>query len=661
MKEKLTKIQRIAVSIVGIEFLLAIVFGSFFRMIIWPILFLIVLEIVLLFWTFDYLEKSVQQETSTIKHVLGKSTMLAYRLAGLGTVVYDENYVIISMSDLFKDLGIEKVGMKLLNWIPEANDLIAGSTDIAYVELEGRIFELTRQEDEPTIFFKDVTEINKLKDFLKQQELVIALASFDNYEESTLYADDADIALINAAIRTPLSEYAQTHGIFLRRLNNNRYLFILNEKIYEELVKDRFSILKKIRTVSASVDVSITLSMAFARGSHDFLELDEMVTKLMDLAQTRGGDQVAMQVKGADVQFFGGSSEATEKRSRVRVRVISHALRDLIMHSSNIIIAGHKTADFDCIGSALAVAKMSLALGKQACIITKTGGLEEKVAAALATHQAEFEKEGIVFVSENEALNQLREESLVIMVDHHNVQQSNGAKVEEVAKKVAIIDHHRRSSEMGVKPILLYIEAAASSANELVSEMIPYVAPKADISPLDASFMLAGMIIDTRQWRVRTSSRTYDAASAIRNYGGDPQVAYAYLRESYEEFQLKNNVMAKAIRKKNGIVIALVDQKSITRSMMSQIADEILNVQGSEAAFVIAEDEQGLSCISARSNGKINVQVIMENLGGGGHLSAAAVQRKDINIQELKKELVKQIDALDIGGYEHESDSQTGC
>ena len=398
--------------------------------------------------------------------------------------------------------------------------------------------------------------------------------------------------------------------------------------------------------------------MAFAKGTSNFLELDEMVTKLLDLAQTRGGDQVAIQTKGEEVQFFGGSSEATEKRSRVRVRVISHALRDLILNSSNVIVAGHKDADFDCIGSALAVAKMTMSLGKDTSIIAKTGGLEEKVSAALEQHLSEFEEEGIHFISENEALNELREETLVIMVDHHNVQQSNGSKVEEQAKKVVIIDHHRRSSEMGVKPILMYIEAAASSANELVSEMIPYVAPKADISPLDASFMMAGMIIDTRQWRVRTGSRTYDAASIIRSYGGDPQVAYGYLKETYEEFQLKNQVMSNAERYEGGIVIALVSQKRISRSMMSQIADQILSVQGSEAAFVIANDEQGLSCISARSNGNVNVQRIMEKLGGGGHLSAAAVQRNDLSIEDLKTQLIQQIQQE--GGNRNESDLETG-
>ena len=658
MKEKLSQIQRMAAIVIGFELIVTIALGTVFKMTIWPMILVIVVEVVLLVWCFDYLEKSALEETTTIERVLGKSAMDGYRLAKLGMVVYDENYVVIQMSDLFKDLGIDRIGYKLLSWIPEANDLLSGAADISYVSLDGRVYELTRQEEEPIIFFKDVTDLNQLKDQLKQEKIVIAIAHFDNYEESTLYADEGDIAFINASIRTPLNVYAQEHKMFLRRLSNNRYLMVLNEKIYEELVEDKFSILRTIRKAANAVDVSITLSMAFAKGTSNFLELDEMVTKLLDLAQTRGGDQVAIQTKGEEVQFFGGSSEATEKRSRVRVRVISHALRDLILNSSNVIVAGHKDADFDCIGSALAVAKMTMSLGKDTSIIAKTGGLEEKVSAALEQHLSEFEEEGIHFISENEALNELREETLVIMVDHHNVQQSNGSKVEEQAKKVVIIDHHRRSSEMGVKPILMYIEAAASSANELVSEMIPYVAPKADISPLDASFMMAGMIIDTRQWRVRTGSRTYDAASIIRSYGGDPQVAYGYLKETYEEVQLKNQVMSNAERYEGGIVIALVSQKRISRSMMSQIADQILSVQGSEAAFVIANDEQGLSCISARSNGNVNVQRIMEKLGGGGHLSAAAVQRNDLSIEDLKTQLIQQIQQE--GGNRNESDLETG-
>ena len=486
--------------------------------------------------------------------------------------------------------------------------------------------------------------MNKYRGKYNEEHVVLGLASFDNYEESTMYADDADIANINATIRTPLNEYFQQYGVFLRRLNNNRYLLVLNERIYREIAADRFSILNIVRKASQKAEVSITLSMAFAKGSSNFAELDETVTKLMDLAQTRGGDQVAIQVVGEDVKYFGGSTEAAEKRSRVRVRVMAHALRDLIQHSSNVIICGHKNADFDCIGSAICLSKMASAFNKPVSIIAKTGGIEEKLEAAMKENEQEL-AEGVTFVTEGEAINQLKDDTLVIMTDHHNILQSNGAKLLEMAKRIVVIDHHRRSTDMGIKPILIYIEAGASSTCEILTEMIPFVSSKVDISELEATFMLAGMTIDTRKWRERTGVRTYDAASALRKLGADPQVAYDYLKDTYEEFALKSAIMNASESYPDGIVIAAVENEKITRSIMSQVADSLLSIQDVKAAFVIAQDKStGINSISARSNGEINVQAIMEAMHGGGHMTAAATQRKDATVKELKEELINIIE-----------------
>ena len=384
--------------------------------------------------------------------------------------------------------------------------------------------------------------------------------------------------------------------------------------------------------------------MAFAKGSSNFAELDETVTKLMDLAQTRGGDQVAIQVVGEDVKYFGGSTEAAEKRSRVRVRVMAHALRDLIQHSSNVIICGHKNADFDCIGSAICLSKMASAFNKPVSIIAKTGGIEEKLDAAMKENEKEL-AEDITFVTEGEAINQLKDDTLVIMTDHHNILQSNGAKLLEMAERIVVIDHHRRSTDMGVKPILIYIEAGASSTCEILTEMIPFVSSKVDISELEATFMLAGMTIDTRKWRERTGVRTYDAASALRKLGADPQVAYDYLKDTYDEFVLKSAIMNASERYPDGIVIAAVENEKITRSIMSQVADSLLSIQDVKAAFVIAQDKStGINSISARSNGEINVQAIMEAMHGGGHMTAAATQRKDATVKELKEELINIIE-----------------
>jgi c-di-AMP phosphodiesterase-like protein len=601
-------------------------------------------------------DAALEDLSSGVKNTLGSAAEEAYLTGEVGMLIYDDSYVITWMSELFEVRNLDKVGHKLLNWVPEADDLISGKTDTAHVTLDERVYEISRKEDAPVLFFKDVTELSEVTRKYNDEATVLGIASFDNYDESTEYADETDAANISAAVRVPVNEYCTAHKILTKRLGNSRYLLILNEKTFAELAADHFSILGKVRKAAQKLDVSITLSMAFARGTADLEELDDMVSNLMDLAQTRGGDQVAVQEAGEDVRYFGGSSEATEKRSRVRVRVISHALRDLIQRSSNVIICGHRTADFDCIGSAIAIAQMVKALHRKAVIIAKTGGIEEKLNAVLEANSSELANE-VTFVTENEALNQLSGSTLVIMTDHHNLKQSNGSKVLENARKVVVIDHHRRSTDMGVKPVLVYIEAGASSTSELLTEMIPYVSNSTDISPLDATIMMTGMIVDTQQFRVRTGSRSYDAASALREYGADPQTANGYLKDTFDEFLEKEKVLQKSERYDHGVVLAPITEMNLSRSIMSQVADRLLGIQDVHAAFVLSKDTDGEYAISARSDGKINVQLIMEKMGGGGHLSAAAMQRTSGSIEDIRKELLKILDEYFKEEETDESDS----
>ena len=644
MQQKMSRIKQIVFVALAIQLAVIILLQLIFKINILPGILVLIVEALITVYLLDYFQSANEEESIGLEKYLGGSYAEAYLVGGVGMMNYDENYVITWQSELFKERGLDRIGSKLLTWLPEANDIISGETEKVSVTIDQYVYEVSKRENAPTIFFKDITLLNKYRGKYNEEHVVLGLASFDNYEESTMYADDADIANINATIRTPLNEYFQKFGVFLRRLNNNRYLLVLNEKIYREIAADRFSILNIVRKASQKAEVSITLSMAFAKGSSNFAELDETVTKLMDLAQTRGGDQVAIQVVGEDVKYFGGSTEAAEKRSRVRVRVMAHALRDLIQHSSNVIICGHKNADFDCIGSAICLSKMASAFNKPVSIIAKTGGIEEKLDAAMKGNEKEL-AEDITFVTEGEAINQLKDDTLVIMTDHHNILQSNGAKLLEMAERIVVIDHHRRSTDMGVKPILIYIEAGASSTCEILTEMIPFVSSKVDISELEATFMLAGMTIDTRKWRERTGVRTYAAASALRKLGADPQVAYDYLKDTYDEFVLKSAIMNASERYPDGIVIAAVENEKITRSIMSQVADSLLSIQDVKAAFVIAQDKStGINSISARSNGEINVQAIMEAMHGGGHMTAAATQRKDATVKELKEELINIIE-----------------
>lgn len=639
MQQKMSNIKSRLIIAVIIQTVLLLAFRFVLNQSILTASTILVLEALMLYYAFNTFEVLSEEYIRGVSDVLGSTARDAYLFGELGVVIYDDEHVITWMSDLFALRGISEVGSKVLGWLPDAEPLLKGKADQTIVKIGDRTYEVARKDDEQALLFKDITELNNYRMAFEDGRIVVGMASLDNYEESTQYEDEAVVSAINLAVRTPFTEYCKEHGILVKRVSNYRYFMVLNEKIFQDLASDHFSVLNTVRKAAQKQDVSITLSMAFARGTTNYEDLDDMVARLMNLAQSRGGDQVAVQMAGEDVKYFGGSSEATEKRSRVRVRVMAHTLRELISRSSNVIICCHRMADFDCIGSALGVACITQTLKKPTCIIAKTGGIEEKLNAVLEANKEELEKE-VMFVTEQEALNQLKEKTLVIMVDHHNTRQSNGGKVLEMAKTVAVIDHHRRSSEMGVQPVLLYVEASASSASELIVEMMPYISNRIKLSELDATIMLAGMTVDTQRFRVRTGARSFDAASNLRRLGADPLKVDEYLKDSFDEFAAKTSVLADSECYENGIIITPVKDRIMTRSMMSQIADDLLQIQDIKAAFVIANDDHEQTCISARSNGTMNVQVIMEKMSGGGHMTAAAMQRPVCDIEDVKNELL---------------------
>ena len=640
MRKSLSETRRILIIVTIVEALLLFFFRAGLDRMILPAVIILIIQVAAYFYLTERFESMMEEQAIGVRDALGVTAEKAFLFGEIGLLMYDDDYVITQMSELFEQRGLNHVGSKVLSWLPEVDPLISGQGDTATVQLDERMYEITRREDEPVLIFRDITEQHNAMLSYSEERPVIGIAVLDNYDEVTQYEDDASLSNINAAVRTPLTDYFRERGILLKRISNSRYYMVLNEKMFSDLVSDHFSILNTIRRSAAKQDLAISLSMAFARGTERLEELDEIAVKLIDLAQSRGGDQVVVQQAGGEVKYFGGSSEATEKRSRVRVRVMANTFRELISRSSNVIICGHRNMDFDCVGSAIGVARAATALNKQVCIIGKTGGIEEKLAKVLAKNAEELNQE-VRFVTESEAINQLQANTLTVMVDHHNIKQSNGSKLLESASKIAIIDHHRRSTEMGVKPVLVYIEAGASSACELITEMMPYISSRIEISELAANIMLAGMTIDTNRFHVRTGARTFEAAAALRKMGADPMQVDDYLKDTYDELTLKASCMSKAKRHDNAIITIPYKDGVLTRSLMSQVADQMLEIQGIDAVFVIADDTEGETAISARSNGKVNVQRIMEAIGGGGHMTAAAVQRKRCDIDDLERELLE--------------------
>ncbi|MFI3285009.1 MAG: DHH family phosphoesterase, partial [Erysipelotrichaceae bacterium] len=444
------------------------------------------------------------------------------------------------------------------------------------------------------------------------------------------------------------------HGMVVKSIQSNRFFVVLNEDILKAIIEDRFSILSATKRSSKHIDVLVTVSMAFARGSNNIKVLDETCNALLELAQSRGGDQVVMRKVDEDIQFFGGNSEAVEKRSKVRVRIMAHTFRDLIVKSSNVIICGHKEMDADCVGAALAMSNIVQLYRKQVSIVSKTGGIEPVIQEVMKKYDDVLSNKH-QFVTESEGLNQLQKDTLVIMVDHHDIEISNGKSILSQANKIAIVDHHRRKVDLQIQPILIYVEPGSSSTTELINEFIPYFSKTIDYTQEEANIMYLGLIIDTNNFVARTGSRTFDIASVLRQQGADPILCNQLLKEPYDHFAKRSTILSYA-KQDDEIIIALVDNQNIySRTLISQAANQLLAIKNVEAVFVGAYVEKNIVAISARSLGNINVQVIMEKMHGGGHLTQAATQIQNQSIAEINKELEKALKEYKMEEVENES------
>ena len=574
-----------------------------------------------------------------IAKILGSDAKEAFAYGDIGMLTYDENFIITWMSDFFIKRDINYIGEKVTKWIPEINKIFQGDEDNIIKLYQDAYYEIERKADSQMLFFKDITYLHQLELSYEAEHVVVGLIHLDNYDEATQYQEEMNISIIDSEIKQPIIDWAKANGMLIKRIKNDRFMVVLNEAIFNKLVEQRFMIMQEIQKTSDDYAIPITLSMAFARGTNDFQQLDEMLNSLLELAQSRGGDQVAIKKFGEDVKYIGGTREAQEKRSKVRVRVMAQTLRELIEQSHNVLIVGHKETDFDCMGAALGMSRIVRSYNKVVSIVYQEGDIEAKLASALDKYSASLH-ERFNFINEIEALSILQDDTLVIMVDHHNVEQTNAPELIKQAKQIVVIDHHRRRSDFTFMPLLVYIETGASSVSELVTELFPYQLSKVSISEEEATIMFTGILIDTNRFKVRTGSRTFEAASQLKALGADTIEADELLKDDYDEFALKTGVLKYCEKLDNGIIVApYIAEQLLSRSLMSQVANDILSIQNVEAAFVIAMIDENEVAISARSIGNVNVQVILEQMRGGGHFSAAALQRKNSTVNEIYNEL----------------------
>lgn len=600
----------------------------------------IVFNVILVVWTLIRYDREKKRCDLDISRILGSDAKDALLFGEVGILTYDENYVVTWFNDFLLQRGLNLVGQKVTSWHTEINDLFTGDVDEVTIQDENYIYQVTRKEDSFTLYVKDITELSSLKAEYKDERLVLGMMVLDNYMDVSQYEDETTISSMNVSLRQPVLDWAKLNGMVIYRVRTDRFTLVLNEEIYANLLKDKFSILNTIRENAMELGVSVTLSMAFARGKADLLTLDEKAIELIELAQTRGGDQVAVKLEDQDVKYYGGNSEAQEKRSRVRVRVMSKAIKEAISDSNKIFIIGHKNMDFDCMGACLGMSRICSAHHDEVYIVSQSGGIEETCQEALKYYAAAL-NERHHFITDGEAVRLMKKNDLVIAVDFHNPQHTGAPSTLEKSERTIVIDHHRRSENFVNNPLLVYVETSASSVSELVTEFIPYCSTKLDVGVVEATFMYLGILIDTNHFKSRTGVRTFEAAAELRQLGMDPYEAENLLKENFSEFEIKAEIMKNSQMIREDILVACVhEEKIVSRTLMSQVADQMLMIKGVEASFVIAYSAEKTVAVSARSKGKINVQAIMEAMKGGGHFSAAALQRENATVEEVENELL---------------------
>ncbi|THF73519.1 DHH family phosphoesterase [Cohnella fermenti] len=502
--------------------------------------------------------------------------------------------------------------------------------------LNGRIYELLFRQQERMLYIKDITEHWTLTKKYEEEKLALGIVMLDNLEEVAQGMDEQQRAIMLSKVAGEITEWANKYGLFLRRLSSDKYMVVTNQYALKQLEQSRFELLDEVRELTMNLKLPLTLSIGFASGSDSAVELGQLSQGSLDIALGRGGDQAVVKF-GQRQSFYGGKSNAIEKRTRVRARVISHALRDLMKESETIIVMGHKMPDMDAIGAAIGVVKAAQQFGKEAFIVLEgTNPAIQKMMDMLR----EDDKLARRFISPEQAMAMTSKRSLAIVVDTHRASMVAEPRLLQMTDRIVLVDHHRRSEEFIDEAVLVYMEPYASSTCELVTELLQYIHERVVLDVREATALLAGITVDTKSFALRTGSRTFEAASFLRRNGADPILIQRMLKEDLEEYIKKAEIIQHAETYRDHIAIAVADTgKPIPQLLIAQAADTLLNMTGIKASFVIGMRPDGQVGISARSLGQINVQVVMERLGGGGHLSNAACQMSGKTVHEVAAKL----------------------
>ncbi|MCP3026986.1 DHH family phosphoesterase [Halobacillus sp. A5] len=607
---------------------------------------------------------SVRTEQNMINETEEYISTLSYRVKKvgeeallempIGIVLYSEDYKIewanpymnkFTKEDTIVGESLNDLSDDLVSYIKEAHGEV-------WLEIDEYKLQTMVKRDERLLYFFDRTNQTKIHNLYKNEQTVLAIIFLDNYEEITQGMEDTAKSQINSQVTSILNKWAGDYGIYLKRTSQERFIAVMNQEILQALERNKFEILDEVRELITDQNVPLTLSYGIGVGPVSLPELGELAQSSLDLALGRGGDQVAIKDDTGKVRFYGGKTNPMEKRTRVRARVISHAMKELVQNSERVLIMGHKSPDMDAVGASIGILKIAQANQKEGNIVLDPDEIDTGVQRMIE----EIEKDDELwsnFITPEDAMELVTNDTLLVVVDTHKPSLVMEEKLLTKTEHVVVIDHHRRAEEFIADPTLVYMEPYASSTAELVTELLEYQPKKLKLSMLEATALLSGIIVDTKAFTLRTGSRTFDAASYLRSKGADTVLVQKFMKEDLDVYVKRSRLIEKADLYREGIAISAGEKGEMYGPVIiAQAADTLLTMTGIVCSFVISERKDGRIGISARSLGDVNVQVIMERMNGGGHLTNAATQLEDTTIEDARALLQDIIDEYYEGGDE---------
>ena len=513
-----------------------------------------------------------------------------------------------------------------------------------YANFSGKRYAVNVDFDQGLFYFFDASTEYSATNSLIGSRPVIGIISVDNYDELEDAVTDSQISQVNSFLAQFVSEFCHDYGIYYRRGTMDRFYFFTDYAVLEKLIENKFSVIDKFREEAKKLDLGLTLSMGLAYGNENHHQIGQVALQNLNMAEVRGGDQVVVKENDESKQplFFGGGSASSVKRTRTRTRAMMTAVSDKLKSVDAVFVVGHRNLDMDALGSAVGMQYFAQNIMNNAYTVYNPDEMAPDIARAIKKLSDENCSN---LLTVEEAMKMVTFQSLLIMVDHSKIGLTLDKDFYEQFTQVVVVDHHRRDTDFPNNAVLTYIESGASSASELVTELIQFQNDKHHkLNRIQSSLLMAGIMLDTKNFTSRVTSRTFDVASYLRTRGSDSLEIQQIAATDFEEYRQINELILSGQRIESNVVIACADDtKEYDNIIPSKAANTILDMAGIEAVFVITRNTKGYVSISARSHSKINVQRIMEEMGGGGHFNLAAAQVYDQTIAEVCEKLTDKI------------------